>query len=76
MTKDEYNARLAIFKQNYDIVQAQNQKNEGFELELNRFADMSTDEYSKLLGFKDLTPEGDEPYEADNDGDEGAVDSL
>jgi hypothetical protein len=52
LTKDEYKARLAIFKANLEIVRTHNAKNESYELEMNKFADFSPEEFGKLMGLR------------------------
>lgn len=60
LTKEEYNARLTIFKQNYEIVTQHNAENEDFKLELNGFADLSDEEFEKRQGFKKINEFDDE----------------
>lgn len=52
LTKEEYNARLQIFKNNLDLIKNHNAEKEGFELGVNKFADISQEEYEKMLGLK------------------------
>lgn len=49
----EYNKRLNIFQKNYQKVQEHNLKKaatEGFYMELNKFADMTEEEFEQMLG--------------------------
>jgi hypothetical protein len=66
LTKEEYKARLTIFKANVDFINQSNKENKDFTLGVNSFADMSDDEYKKRLGLKSNPQFDDE----DND-DEG-----
>ena len=43
--KDEYGKRLSNFKKNKKIVDDENSKNAGYELEVNKFADLSDNEF-------------------------------
>ena len=54
LTKEEYSARLAIFKSNYEIVKQHNSENQDFKLEINSFADLSDAEFEKKMGFKEI----------------------
>jgi hypothetical protein len=59
-SQDEYKNRLSIFKKTYDLVQKHNSENaekEGFTLEVNKFADLSDEEFDKLLGLKNADKE-------------------
>ena len=49
-TNGEYNTRLSNFKKNKNIVDTENAKNTDFQLELNKFADLSDKEYKSMLG--------------------------
>lgn len=63
LTKDEFNARLQLFKKNYDLVKQHNADSKNtFQLGINRFADLSQEEYEKQLGFKNLLDEDDERW--------------
>jgi len=49
----DFQARYAIFKSNYDIVEANNAEENGMKLALNKFADLSSQEFGRLyLGYK------------------------
>jgi cathepsin L len=50
-TKSEFNKRLSNFKKNKKIVEEHNAKNEGFELETNKLADLSDNEYQSMFGL-------------------------
>jgi hypothetical protein len=52
LTKEEFNARLSIFKNNLDIIKSHDASKEGYEVGLNKFADMSPEEFEKMLGLK------------------------
>lgn len=52
LTKEEYNARLAVFKENMDLVKSHDAKKTGFTIALNKFSDLSVDEFKKRNGFK------------------------
>lgn len=51
LTKEEFTARYKIFAENVALIQSYNSGNESFSLGLNSFADMSGEEYGKLLGL-------------------------
>lgn len=54
-TKEEYNYRLEVFSKNYAMMMHHNMMNaatEGYHLGINTFADMTEEEYNKLLGYK------------------------
>ena len=72
LTKEEYSARLAIFKSNYEIVKQHNKENEDFKLEINSFADLSDAEFEKKMGFKKIDNEWDDEDDEDDDGYEQA----
>lgn len=68
LTKEEYKARLQLFKENLDFVEKTNAESEDFQLELNKFADMSEQEYNKRMGFKKIDDlENDDDEEEDED---------
>ena len=54
LTKEEHNARLAIFKQNLDLVRAHDPVASGFKVGINKFSDMSVEEFEKMQGFKEI----------------------
>jgi ribulose kinase len=45
LTKDEYKARLQVFKSNLKFIKAHKDGDEGYSLGVNNFADMSPEEY-------------------------------
>lgn len=47
-TDDEYNKRFAIFSRNIEFINSHNSENNdsSFKLDVNEFADMTTDEFS------------------------------
>ena len=50
---DETPVRFATWKDNYDLVQQHNAKNLSWQLGMNEFADMTSEEFSALhLGYK------------------------
>lgn len=51
LTKEEYNARLSIFKANLERVKSHNAEKEGFSMALNKFADLSEEEFNSMLGL-------------------------
>jgi hypothetical protein len=54
-TKEEYQHRLDIFTKNYHNMMSHNMMNsetEGYTMGINKFADMSDQEYKMLLGYK------------------------
>lgn len=52
LTKEEYNARLKIFSDNLGIIKNHNAAAEGFRIGVNKFADLSPQEFEKMMGFK------------------------
>ena len=71
LTKEEYNARLSIFKSNYEIVKTHNANNNDFKLAMNSFADLSDAEFEKKMGFKKIDNgfEDDDEEEEENEDD-------
>lgn len=72
LTKEEHNARLAIFKQNLDMVRAHDPVATGYKIGINKFSDLSLQEFEKMQGFreiKDLPAEVDK-FLGDDDEDE------
>jgi C1A family cysteine protease len=51
-SNEEYQARLSNFAKNLDIVNNHNSNNLDYQLELNKFADLSDKEYKSMLGFR------------------------
>lgn len=52
-----------------DMIQAHNDGEDGYSLGINKFADMSSDEFNQMLGLK-LTPDtGEEDDEFNSDPD-------
>ena len=45
LTKDEYKARLQMFKSNLKVIRAHKDGDDGYSLGVNNFADMSAEEY-------------------------------
>jgi hypothetical protein len=60
LTKEEYRARLTIFKSNYELVQSHNAENKDFKLGINHLSDLSDEEFSKRLGLKSHEVDGDD----------------
>ena len=52
LTKEEYNARLAVFSKNLAFVMSHDSAALGFELGINKFADLSSEEFDKMQGLK------------------------
>jgi cathepsin L len=61
-TKGEYSKRLNNYRKNKKIVEEENAKGEGYELELNKLSDLDNHEYQTMFGL--VIPD-DEP-EVDN----------
>ena len=65
-TLGEYNKRLSTFKKSFTYVENHNKnkaEKAGYTLEINKFADMTKEEYESLLGFKKqevLSTDGDD----------------
>ena len=54
-TRDEYQFRLAVFTKNYQLVKQHNaQENVTSTIGINMFADRTTEEVKKMLGFKKM----------------------
>jgi hypothetical protein len=54
-TKEDYNKRLEVFKNNYHIIMHHNMMNredEGFAMAITQFADMSSAEFKTFNGYK------------------------
>ena len=52
-TKEEYAYRLGVFSQNYHTIMAHNMHGKAkFTMGINKFSDMTSQEYKKMLGFK------------------------
>lgn len=51
-SQKEYQTRLSNFAKNLEIVNQHNAQNVGYQLELNKFADLSNAEYKSMLGFR------------------------
>jgi C1A family cysteine protease len=67
-SNSEFQNRLSNFAKNLDIVNSHNAKNVGFELELNKFADLSDQEFKSMLGFRsDLIEDDDSAINAEVD---------
>lgn len=54
MTKEEYNARFRTFKSNLELIKAHEDGQDGYSLGLNKFADMTKEEYQSMLGLKGI----------------------
>lgn len=57
LTKEEYNARLQIFSSNLNIIRANDPTKTGYTLGVNKFADLTLDEFGKMMGFQEPTVE-------------------
>ena len=53
----DYSFRLAVFAQNFNMIQKANAKNDDLTLALNKFADWTEGEFSKSLGYLPPTEE-------------------
>jgi hypothetical protein len=51
-TKEEYEFRFQNFKKAYEHVSNHDARTAGFELELNKFADLTPEEFKSYLGAK------------------------
>ena len=51
LTKEEYSARLGIFAQNLEIIRQHDPVATGYRIGVNKFADMSLDEFNKMMGL-------------------------
>jgi cathepsin L len=49
VSMEEQNERFQIFKSNLDLINEHNSKNLGYTLRANRFADITTEEYNRML---------------------------
>jgi hypothetical protein len=78
LTKEEYGARLGIFAQNLQLIRLHDAAGTGYKIGVNKFADMSLDEFNKMMGLKEdagadnqdgkfLEPEDEVPDFIDND---------
>ena len=54
LTKEEHSARLAIFKQNLELVRSHDPVATGFKIGINKFSDLSVEEFKRLQGFKEI----------------------
>lgn len=52
MTKEEYSARLGIFAQNLKIIRENDAAATGYKIGVNKYADMSLEEFNKMMGLK------------------------
>lgn len=78
MTKEEYDARLGVFVSNLAVIRAHDAQSTGFRIGVNKFADMTQEEFAKMQGFKEnglendaskfLDDEEDAPSTVDDDG--------
>ena len=53
-TKEEYNYRFKIFRDNYNYINIQNQQNYTYQLGINQFMDLDVDEYRHYRGYNGL----------------------
>jgi C1A family cysteine protease len=51
---NEYNTRLSNFKRNQEIIEAHNAGSNSFQLEANKFADLSPEEFQSMMGLKNI----------------------
>lgn len=52
LTKEEYNARLKIFSNNLGLIKSNDPNVSGFKLGVNKFADLSPQEWEKMQGLR------------------------
>jgi C1A family cysteine protease len=52
----EYEMRLSIFSEGMQIINEHNASGSKFTMGLNKFSDMTNDEYKQFLGYKEHTP--------------------
>ena len=55
LTKAEYNARLKVFSDNLSLIRAHDPTKTKFRLALNKFADLTPEEFSSMQGLKVVT---------------------
>jgi C1A family cysteine protease len=67
LTKEEYNARLKIFSNNLGLIRSHDPVTAGFAIGVNKFADLSLDEFDKMMGFKEEQLAGDKFLEDDEE---------
>lgn len=68
ITQEEYQARLSVFKQNLEFVKNHDAAKEGFEVGINKFADLTPEEFERINGLRPL--ESQEPSFLDEDDDD------
>ena len=56
---DEYQMRLNLFERSLKIIDEHNSRGESYTLGINKFADMTKEEYRRFLGYK---PSGEKNY--------------
>ena len=54
LTKEEYTARLQIFANNLATIRKHDAEATGYKIGVNKFADLSLEEFDKMMGFKPL----------------------
>lgn len=69
LTKEEHSARLKIFKANLDLVRAHDAVATGFKIGINKFSDLSLEEFEKMQGFRQL-PEINKFLDEDDEDDQ------
>lgn len=52
LTKEEYGARLGIFAKNLAIIRAHDAVAAGYRIGVNKYADLSLQEFEKMMGLK------------------------
>lgn len=70
MTKEEYKARLSLFKASVEEIAKSNAENKDFKLALNQFADLSDDEFKKRLGLRSEQVFDDQDIDENRENDE------
>ena len=59
-SEDEYHIRLKLFERSLRIIEDHNSRNLSYTLGVNRFADLTKEEYKKFLGYR---PRGEKHYQ-------------
>jgi len=70
LTKEEHSARLKIFSANLALVKAHDAQATGYRIGINRFADMSIEEFKKMQGLRENSNDDDKKFLDDDDDEE------
>lgn len=79
LTREEHSARLKIFKANLNLVRSHDPVATGFKIGINKFSDMSLEEFKKMQGLneqKGNLPIVNKFLDDDDDDDEPAKDPV